>query len=184
MTSTGLELQLDGLVGPTHHFGGLSFGNLASMRHAGWQSRPRQAARQGLAKMRQVLALGVPQAVLPPLLRPEVGLLRQVGFRGSDAAVLTQAAASAPYLLRLAMSSAFMWTANVATVIPSSDSVDGRCHVVVANLVATPHRALEGSARAAAPQSRAERRRRGQSLPVGGQSYRPGVASLRLWPCP
>jgi len=66
MTSTGLELQLDGLVGPTHHFGGLSVGNLASMRHAGWQSRPRQAALQGLAKMRQVLALGVPQAVLPP----------------------------------------------------------------------------------------------------------------------
>ena len=149
MTSTGLELQLDGLVGPTHHFGGLSVGNLASMRHAGWQSRPRQAARQGLAKMRQVLALGVPQAVLPPLPRPEIGFLRQVGFRGSDAAVLTQAAASAPYLLRLAMSSAFMWTANVATVIPSSDSVDGRCHVVVANLVATPHRALEGLARAA-----------------------------------
>ena len=119
------------------------------MRHAGWQSRPRQAARQGLAKMRQVLALGVPQAVLPPLPRPEIGFLRQVGFRGSDAAVLTQAAASAPYLLRLAMSSAFMWTANVATVIPSSDSVDGRCHVVVANLVATPHRALEGLARAA-----------------------------------
>jgi succinylarginine dihydrolase len=149
MTPPGLELQLDGLVGPTHHFGGLSFGNRASMRHAGWQSRPRQAARQGLAKMRQVLALGVPQAVLPPLPRPEVGLLRQVGFRGSDAAVLTQAAASAPYLLRLAMSSAFMWTANVATVIPSRDSVDGRCHVVVANLVATPHRALEGVARVA-----------------------------------
>ena len=149
MTSTGLELQLDGLVGPTHHFGGLSFGNRASMRHAGWQSRPRQAARQGLAKMRQVLALGIPQAVLPPLPRPEVGFLRQVGFRGSDDEVLTQAAASAPYLLRLAMSSAFMWTANVATVIPSRESADGRCHVVVANLVATPHRALEGSARAA-----------------------------------
>jgi len=42
-----------------------------------------------------------------------------------------------------------MWAANVATVIPSSDSVDGRCHVVVANLVATPHRALEGAARVA-----------------------------------
>ena len=63
--------------------------------------------------------------------------------------VLTQAAASAPYLLRLAMSSAFMWTANAATVIPSSDSADSRCHVVVANLAATPHRALEGAARAA-----------------------------------
>lgn len=149
MTRTVVELQLDGLVGPTHHFGGLSFGNLASMTHAGWQSRPRQAARQGLAKMRRVLALGVPQAVLPPLPRPEIHFLRQVGFRGSDTDVLLQAAASAPYVLRLAMSSAFMWTANAATVIPSSDSADSRCHVVVANLAATPHRAPEGVARAA-----------------------------------
>jgi succinylarginine dihydrolase len=41
-----------------------------------------------------------------------------------------------------------MWTANAATVIPSCDSTDGRCHVVVANLAATPHRVLEGPARA------------------------------------
>jgi succinylarginine dihydrolase len=34
-------------------------------------------------------------------------------------------------------------------VIPSPDSVDSRCHVVVANLTATAHRALEGPARAA-----------------------------------
>lgn len=149
MAQTVLELQLDGCVGPTHHFGGLSFGNRASMTHAGWQSRPRQAARQGLAKMRQVCALGVPQAVLPPLPRPDMGFLRQAGFHGSDTAVLSQAAASAPYLLRLAMSSAFMWAANVATVIPSSDSADSRCHVVIANLAATAHRALEGPARAA-----------------------------------
>jgi succinylarginine dihydrolase len=99
--------------------------------------------------MRQVLALGLPQAVLPPLARPEVSFLRQAGFSGSDTDVLAKAATSAPYLVRLAMSSAFMWAANVATVIPSSDSVDGRCHVIVANLVATPHRALEGPARAA-----------------------------------
>jgi succinylarginine dihydrolase len=149
MTQTVLELQLDGFVGPTHHFGGLSFGNRASMTHAGWQSRPRQAARQGLAKMRQVCALGVPQAVLPPLPRPDIGFLRQVGFHGSDTEVLAQAAANAPYLLRLAMSSAFMWTANAATVLPSSDSADSRCHVVIANLTATAHRALEGPARAA-----------------------------------
>ena len=143
------ELQLDGLVGPTHHFGGLSVGNLASMTHAGWHSHPRQAARQGLAKMRQVLALGLAQAILPPLPRPDLHFLRQVGFCGSDAAVLAKAVASAPYLLSLAMSSAFMWAANAATVIPSSDSTDGRCHVVVANLAATPHRVLEGPARAA-----------------------------------
>src|SRR5919109_890092 len=148
MTQTILELQLDGFVGPTHHFGGLSFGNLASMTHADWHSRPRQAARQGLAKMRQVLALGLVQAVLPPLPRPDIAFLRQVGFCGNDAAVLAKAAAGEPYLLRLAMSSAFMWTANAATVIPSRDSTDGRCHIVVANLAATPHRVLEGPARA------------------------------------
>ncbi len=143
------ELQLDGLVGPTHHFGGLSFGNQASMTYAGWHSRPRQAALQGLAKMRQVLELGVPQAVLPPLERPDLVFLRQAGCRGSDAAVLRQAAQHEPYLLRLAMSSAFMWAANAATVIPSQDSIDQRCHVVVANLVATPHRTLEGPVRTA-----------------------------------
>src|SRR5499427_920000 len=125
MIQSVLELQLDGLVGPTHHFGGLSFGNLASMTHAGWHSRPRQAARQGLAKM------------------------RQVGFHGSDTEVMAQAAARAPYLLRLAMSSAFMWVANAATVIPSSDSADSRFHVVLANLAATAHRAREGPARVA-----------------------------------
>lgn len=150
LMSTDLyELQCDGLVGPTHHFGGLSFGNLASMAHAGWHSRPRQAARQGLAKMRQVLALGVPQAIFPPLARPDLAFLRQVGFSGSDNAVFARAAASAPYLLRLAMSSAFMWTANAATVFPSRDTADGRCHIVVANLAATPHRVLEGPARTA-----------------------------------
>lgn len=141
------ELQLDGLVGPTHHFGGLGLGNLASITHAGWSSRPRQAARQGLAKMRQVLNLGCAQAVLPPLYRPDLQFLRQAGFCGSDAEVLARAAASEPYLLSLAMSSAFMWAANAATVIPSCDSTDGRCHVVVANLAATPHRVLEGAAR-------------------------------------
>ena len=142
------EVQIDGLPGPTHHFGGLSAGNLASVAHAGFTSRPRAAARQGLAKMRQVLALGVPQGWLPPLPRPDLALLRGAGFSGSDAEVL-RAAVAEPHLLHLATSSAFMWTANCATVIPASDSGDGRCHVVSANLVAMSHRAREGLARAA-----------------------------------
>nr|MBA3848128.1 N-succinylarginine dihydrolase [Planctomycetota bacterium] len=53
-----VEVQIDGLVGPTHHFAGLSQGNLASQANAGWSSRPRAAARQGLAKMRAVMELG------------------------------------------------------------------------------------------------------------------------------
>src|SRR4051812_3389709 len=113
-----VEVQLDGLPGPTHHFGGLSAGNLASARHAGFTSRPRAAARQGLAKMRQVLALGMPQAWLPPLPRPDLGLLRAAGFTGGDAEVL-RAARDEPHLLHLASSSAFMWTANCATVVPA-----------------------------------------------------------------
>lgn len=143
-----VELQVDGLPGPTHHFGGLSPGNLASVAHAGFSSRPRAAARQGLAKMRQVLALGVPQAWLPPLPRPDLALLRGAGFSGSDADVL-RAAATEPHLLHLATNSAFMWSANCATVVPASDSGDGRCHVVAANLVAMSHRAREGGPRAA-----------------------------------
>lgn len=149
MKSCLQELQLDGLVGPTHHFGGLSLGNLASMTHTGWQSHPRQAARQGLAKMRLVLALGIPQAILPPLERPDLCFLRQAGFCGSNATILQLAATREPHLLSIAMSSAFMWTANTATVIPSRDSTDGRCHLVVSNLAATQHRALEGKPRAA-----------------------------------
>lgn len=143
-----VELQVDGLPGPTHHFGGLSAGNLASLAHAGFSSRPRAAARQGLAKMRQVMALGVPQAWLPPLPRPDLDLLRGAGLRGSDAEVL-RAATMDPHLLHLATSSAFMWSANCATVIPAMDSSDGRCHVVAANLVAMSHRAREGLPRAA-----------------------------------
>ena len=83
-----IEVQFDGLPGPTHHFGGLSQGNLASQAHAGFRSRPRAAARQSLAKMRRLLDLGAVQAVLPPLLRPDLDLLRESGFTGDDGAVL------------------------------------------------------------------------------------------------
>jgi len=60
------EFNFDGLVGPTHNYAGLSFGNVASERHGGTSSNPRAAALQGLAKMRFVADLGVGQAVLPP----------------------------------------------------------------------------------------------------------------------
>lgn len=148
MNDTFQELQLDGLPGPTHHFGGLSYGNIASMTHAGWRSSPRRAALQGLAKMRQLLELGLMQCVLPPLERPDMGFLRSLGFSGGGSVILRRAARDEPHLVRLAMSSSFMWAANAATVIPSVDARDGRCHVVVANLAAMPHRALESAARA------------------------------------
>lgn len=139
------ELQFDGLVGPTHHYAGLSPGNLASQAHAGEQSNPRAAALEGLAKMRRVYDLGVPQAVLPPQPRPSTSLLRRLGFRGTDAEVLSRALAEAPELLHAASSASSMWAANAATVVPSLDSTDGRVHFVPANLVSLLHRSLESS---------------------------------------
>ena len=143
------ELQLDGLPGPLYFHGGLSPGNIASQTHAGMRSQPRLAARQCLAKMRTVLGLGVPVALLPPLARPDIGHVRKLGFSGTDGDVLSAVARQDPLALRQACSNAFAWTANCATVIPATDSEDGYTHFIPANLAAMPHRALEASARTA-----------------------------------
>lgn len=137
------EVNFDGLCGPTHNFGGLSPGNLASTTHGGQLSNPRAAALQGLSKMRFVRSLGVAQAVLPPHPRPRLSVLRRLGFRGSDEQVLTSVARTDDLLLRLVSSAAAMWTANAATVVPSADSADGRTHLVPANLAQMAHRAIE-----------------------------------------
>ena len=55
------EINFDGIVGPSHNYAGLSLGNLASTRNLGKVSRPRDAALQGLAKMRANLERGLPQ---------------------------------------------------------------------------------------------------------------------------
>ncbi|MGH7297874.1 MAG: N-succinylarginine dihydrolase [Polyangiaceae bacterium] len=137
------ELQFDGLVGPTHNYAGLSPGNLASSSHEGQASSPRAAARQGLAKMRFVSGLGVPQAVLPPHDRPSLATLRALGFTGSDEAVVAAAASGDGFPLRLCSSASAMWTANAATVAPSRDTADGRVHLTPANLQSMFHRAIE-----------------------------------------
>ena len=137
------EHQFDGLVGPTHHYAGLSPGNLASQSHAGEPSNPRAAALEGLAKMRHVRELGVAQAVLPPQPRPSVSLLRRLGFAGEDSLVLETALREAPELLHAASSASSMWAANAATVVPSCDARDGKAHFVPANLVSLLHRSLE-----------------------------------------
>jgi succinylarginine dihydrolase len=137
------EHQFDGLVGPTHHYAGLSPGNLASQAHAGEPSNPRAAALEGLAKMRHVRELGVAQAVLPPQPRPSVALLRRLGFAGDDGQVLEHALREAPELLHSASSASSMWAANAATVVPSCDTRDGKAHFVPANLVSLLHRSLE-----------------------------------------
>lgn len=140
----GLELNLDGIVGPTHSFAGLSYGNLASQRHRLDVSNPRQAALEGLAKMKRLSDLGVPQAVLPPQERPDVEALRRLGFDGpNEAAVLDRAGRDDPALLAACCSASAMWAANAATVSPSPDTADGRVHFTPANLVSQFHRSLE-----------------------------------------
>src|SRR5277367_6396643 len=102
------ELNFDGLVGPSHHYGGLSFGNVASAEHEGDWSNPRQAALQGLAKMRALHALGLPQALMPPHMRPELSLARRMGFIGDDATVLAALATQMPLLLAACYSASSM----------------------------------------------------------------------------
>ncbi len=144
-----VELNLDGLVGPTHHYGGLGVGNLASQRHRHEVANPQAAALEGLAKMRLLVDLGVAQGVLPPQERPLVPALRRVGFTGDNAAVLAAAAREAPELLSAAASTSSMWAANAATISPSADTADGRLHLTPANLISQWHRSLETAATAA-----------------------------------
>ena len=138
-----VEVNFDGLIGPSHNYGGLSDGNLASAKNAGDVSNPREAAVQGLEKMRLLVRAGLVQGVLPPLARPNFDLLSMAGFSGTDAQVIEGAAKSEPRLLKAAYSASSMWTANAATISPSADTADGRLHLTSANLSTMLHRSLE-----------------------------------------
>jgi succinylarginine dihydrolase len=140
---SAVEVNFDGLVGPTHHYGGLGPGNLASARHRGETSNPRAAALQGLAKMKVLMDLGIRQAVLPPHERPSVAALRRLGFAGRDEEVLERAWRDAPDLLSACASASAMWAANAATMSAAADTSDGRAHFTPANFATELHRALE-----------------------------------------
>ncbi len=137
------EANFDGLVGPTHNYAGLSFGNVASQSNAAQVSNPRDAAKQGLKKAKALADMGLVQGMLAPQERPDLHTLRRIGFSGSDADVLNQAAKQAPVLLQACASASSMWTANAATVSPSADSADGKLHFTPANLVDKLHRSIE-----------------------------------------
>lgn len=128
-----VEINFDGIVGPSHNYAGLSLGNIASASHKGNTSYPRAAALQGIAKMRGNMQRGLAQGFLLPLPRPNFGLIRNLGLDNT-----------APrQLIAAAWSASSMWTANAATVSPAPDTADGRCHLTAANLVTMPHRAQE-----------------------------------------
>ena len=128
-----VEINFDGIIGPSHNYAGLSLGNLASASNAGEVAYPRAAALQGLAKMRGNMALGLVQGFLLPLPRPNAAFLDALGADGSEDR----------RLLAAAWSASSMWTANAATVSPGPDTADGRCHLTAANLVTMPHRSQE-----------------------------------------
>ncbi|NER59460.1 N-succinylarginine dihydrolase [Pseudomonas sp. MAFF212428] len=137
------EVNFDGLVGPTHNYGGLSFGNVASQSNSQQASNPREAARQGLAKMKALMEMGFQQGVLAPQERPDVAALRRLGFGGTDAQVIQRAAKEAMPLLVASCSASSMWVANAATVSPSADTADARVHFTAANLNCKYHRSIE-----------------------------------------
>ena len=128
-----VEINFDGIIGPSHNYAGLSLGNLASASNAGDVSYPRAAALQGLAKMRHNLALGLAQGFLLPLPRPNHRFVEALGLDQEEDR----------RLLAAAWSASSMWTANAATVSPAPDTADGRCHLTAANLVTMPHRSQE-----------------------------------------
>lgn len=138
-----VEANFDGLVGPTHNYAGLAYGNVASALNADKPSNPREAALQGLRKMKALHDLGLAQGVLPPHERPHLPTLRALGFGGSDAEALAAARRDTPGLLAACSSASAMWVANAATVSASADTEDGRVHFTPANLCTQLHRALE-----------------------------------------
>jgi succinylarginine dihydrolase len=138
------EVNFDGIVGPTHNYAGLSRGNFASDNNRGLVASPKQAALQGLDKMKALSDIGLKQAVLPPHDRPHVSMLRRLGIPGqTDEAVLSRCLEVAPYLLQGVFSASNMWVANAATVSPFCDTHDGKTHITPANLSSMFHRSIE-----------------------------------------
>ena len=137
------EYNFDGLIGPTHNYAGLSFGNLASSKNAGATSNPKEAALQGLTKMRAAMELGLKQGFLPPQDRPHFKTLRALGFTGTDRQIIEKAGKAESQLLANCYAASSMWTANAGTVAPSPDTGDGKVHFTAANLAANFHRSIE-----------------------------------------
>lgn len=137
-----IEVNFDGLIGPSHNYAGLAIGNIASQQHAQQISYPRKAALEGLRKMQWMIESGFIQGIFPPHFCPRIELLHQLGYYGDLSEQLKQASENPGLLARLYSASA-MWAANAATVTPSCDTLDNKLHITVANLQTNDHRKLE-----------------------------------------
>lgn len=129
-----VEINFDGIIGPSHNYAGLSPGNIASANNAGAVSQPRAAALQGIEKMRANLRLGLAQGFFIPLNQPNRAWL---------AALATDMGHADPHIRAAAFSASAMWAANAATVSPAPDAQDGKCHLSAANLLTMAHRSHE-----------------------------------------
>ena len=129
-----VEINFDGIIGPSHNYAGLSPGNIASANNAGAVSQPRAAALQGVEKMRANLRLGLAQGFFMPLDRPNKAWL---------AGLSTDMASAEPHIRAAAFSASAMWAANAATISPAPDTADGKCHLSAANLLTMAHRSHE-----------------------------------------
>ncbi len=140
-----VEVNYDGLIGPTHNYGGLSEGNIASQKNADHVSRPKFAALQGLEKMKRLHDQGFIQGVLPPHERPYFSTLRALGFSGSDYQIWDSVWKVSPLLARNMLAASAMWTANAASISPNYDTQDQLIHMTPANLTTMLHRSIEPS---------------------------------------
>ncbi len=142
-TYSSFEVNFDGIVGPTHNYSGLAYGNVASIQNKQTESNPRAAALQGLEKMWSFVELGIPQGFFLPQERPNIQILKKLGYRGTDAEILQKVHQVNPEIFYLICSASSMWAANSATVVPSTDTLDGHVNFTVANLVTKFHREIE-----------------------------------------
>ena len=129
-----VEINFDGIIGPSHNYAGLSVGNLASSNNAGAPSYPKAAALQGIEKMRANLRLGLAQGFFMPLDRPNQNWLSGLS---------TDMQSAEPHIRAAAFSASAMWAANAATVSPAPDTADRKCHLSAANLLTMAHRSHE-----------------------------------------
>ncbi|MFO1065541.1 MAG: N-succinylarginine dihydrolase [Pirellulales bacterium] len=142
-----IEINIDGIVGPSYYFSGAGVGNVASHESRQSPSYPRAAALEGLEKAHRVSQLGIGQYVLPPPLRPRAEFLEAIGFDGGWSDQTAAALQCEPSALAAVYSSAFIWTANAATYAPACDTIDGVSRIVPANLISSWHRASEAAER-------------------------------------
>ena len=137
------EIYLDGMVAPYHNYGGLSEGNIASLKHQNQISSPKEAALQGIKKAKIVYSLGLHQGFFLPHERPIFEVLHNLGFKGSEKTVLNKISAKFPTLLNNLYSSSAMWAANAGTFSPSADCEDNLAHITTASLTSMLHRSIE-----------------------------------------